>query len=298
MTAPISAHGFRLGRLPSSPRHLARLLRAEHYIDFARLLPLIPASYHPPKSYVAPMYLNDKEGDCTAAAAAHIEDQNALEESGAEIGFRDSQVDAFYRLCSGGPDVGADMGTCLKNWQAVGIGGQRILAYAALRPGDLRQLRAVIWLFRGGAYIAGGLPDRVVPDGEDWGAIPWTGSAVPNPNNGHCVSCPGFDPGDLFDVATWGQKAHPMDGAFYADVFDEPYLVVTAALVAQGGLDPDHFDLQTLLEDVGELTGTQPPAPPPQPPQPPTPGPTPGPNGGGCFGLARHALEIAAGMPH
>lgn len=266
----VSVHGHRLGRVASSPRHLARRLQLSEYLNLARLLPLIPTSYQPPADYTAPIDLNDQYGDCTAAAAAHIEGQTSREESGVELQFSNQQLLDFYFLCSGGQDVGADMGTCLKNWQNVGIGGQKILAYAALEPGNLDQLRAVVWLFRGAAYIGGGLPDRVVPNGGDWLSIPWTGRATPNPNNGHCVSVPGFLPGNLFDVATWGAKDHPMDGLFYADVFDEPYLVITAALLAKG-VSPDGFDLASLLKDVSDITGLPPtpiPQPPPAPPKP------------------------------
>lgn len=269
MTTLVSMHGHRLGRLPSSQRHLARRLQLANYLDLARL-PAIPASYAPPSDYTAPMDLNDQYGDCTAAAAAHIEGQTSREESGTELQFADQQILDFYFLCSGGQDVGADMGTCLKNWQTVGIGGQKIVAYAALEPGNLAQLRAVIWLFKGGAYIGGGLPDRVVPAGGNWSRIDWTGTASPNQNNGHCVSVPSFTTGDLFGVATWGEKGHLMDGAFYASIFDEPYLVITQALLATGK-SPDGFDLAGLLQDVSDITGLPPTPIPPTPPPPPKP---------------------------
>lgn len=288
---------YRMGRTPSSPRHLARRLRLSKYLDLTRILPLIPARHDPPPSYLCPMYDNDQLGDCTAAAIAHIVGENSLSTYGREIIFTSPQIRDFYFGTSGGVDQGANMGDCLQRWRSVGMidssgKAHRILGYAALDRGNLAQLEAAQFLFDGAIFSGAALPDRVVPPGQDWVEILWDGNdGLPNPYNGHAFSLPGYEKrGGPYWRTTWGDCREGMDGAFYTAFCDEIYVAFTEDLLDEAtDKSADGFSRAELLADLDEVTGV--------PPEPPPPDPGPDPKPPSCGQKLDHWLVQGAALP-
>jgi hypothetical protein len=277
---------LRLGRNASLHKNVVRRVQLAEFFNHEKLLPLLPSSFAAPANYQVPMYLNDKIGDCGPAACGHAVGQNSLMSTGTEIIFTDDQVRAFYFGITGGADSGVDMETMFSYWLRNPLGGESILAYAALRQGDTDQLEAAQFIFEGAVINGAALPGRVVPDdiNIDWTTIPWTGtSGVPNPNNGHAFSQPGYVArGGPYFVTTWGDNRPRMDKSFYVKYVDAPFVVLTRSIINKATQrSGNNFDSAALLSYVTELTGVV--------PEPvPTPGPTPdNPPGSGCNPLGK-----------
>jgi len=252
---------FRLGKKPK--RVDRRTLQLRNY-----LTPALP----PPPGSVAwqdqvPRSAwnidgNDRYGDCTIAAAAHlIEAWTYNARPATPLNIPPTTVVSDYLSLTGGQDDGLDLLTVLNSWRKAGLptGGASpdvILAYAEVALGNLTELRQAIALF-GGAYIGVVLPDYILsqPLGAAWD-VPSTGPPPsPDPNNGHCVPLLGFD-GTSFSCVTWGVVT-PVTAAFLTAYMDEGYAVLDPHdWVAPGtGVAPSGFDLAQLQQDLSEITG-------------------------------------------
>ena len=86
------------------------------------------------------MYANDRLGDCTCAAAAHLIQDWTSNNSG-EVTLADPDILKAYEAVSGyDPDThtndnGAVETDVLNYWRHTGIGGRNIHAYVSLEPG-------------------------------------------------------------------------------------------------------------------------------------------------------------------
>ena len=140
------------------------------------------------------MMHNDTIGDCTCAAAGHLV-MEWTANVGAETTPADADILAAYSAITGyDPKTGAnDNGAVetdvLNYWRKTGIAGHKIMAYAALEPGNHqprhgrgRPVRRL--LHRRGAARLGPAPGRLV------GAAGRCRSATASPARGAATPCP------------------------------------------------------------------------------------------------------------
>jgi hypothetical protein len=237
-----------LGRV--APRHDPRTLRLAKYLDDAVVLPEIPVA----ADYAAavsswPMYGNDRLGDCTCAAAGHmVEAWSAA--AAAPVVPVDADVEALY-WATGSGDTGRFEVDILNYWRGVGLGGDKIAAYAYVNPQNLDHVRAAIYLF-GGLYAGIALPESaqgqqvwdVAGDGK-------TGQSQPGSWGGHAVPYVGFGDGRIA-LVTWGAVLE-MTEAFHLAYCDELYVVISPDFLA-AGKTPQGFDLAALEADLAAVT--------------------------------------------
>ena len=236
---------FKLGKLPKKLD--SRNLRLATYIpETAVKPPVVDWSTAVGKW---PLYQNDKVGDCTIAAAAHL---LGLWSSNVGTGFEiyDEEVLRAYSAVSGykssrpETDTGAAMLDVLKYWRRIGIGGYRILAFAEINPRSRWEVQMALWLF-GGIYAGFSLPKCVL------GQYIWN---IPSRTEdatlwgGHSVS---IVQGDALGrtCVTWGGKQE-MTNIFFEKYCDEAYAVISSEWVSGVGLSPAGFSLAVMLDDL------------------------------------------------
>ena len=250
---------YKLGK--HSPKIDSRTLRFGAYLT--KDLPAPPAAVDYGKAVKRwPMMGNDQYGDCTCAAAGHmIEEWTA--NTGQEITLSDTAIlEAYHHFSHGNPDAGANMLEVLKYWRKVGIGKDKIVAFAQLEPRNHLQLQDAVSIF-GSCYIGLALPNFAVVPGTDFLSIPWVaaatgavGDAAPNPANGHCVPAVAYDQRFIY-IVTWG-AIKTMSWQFYDAYADEAYAVLSSDWIAKRlGRAPNGFNMQALeldLQTVGSLS--------------------------------------------
>jgi len=275
-----TVHKF--GRLPSAPRDLERRLRLKHFLK-AGYVGTVPdaVDYVPPVADL-PMDSNDKLGDCTAAAAAHIEAAFSRFGQGAPVVVANADVVKFYSGSTGyipgrpSTDQGGDMATVLKYWSNTGIAGHRLAGYFAVDPTDLNEMRAALWLF-GNLYIGFNCPQSAEDAFNAGGIWDYTRQGS-NIIGGHCVAVHKMVKGGNLTVSTWGGKID-MTPAFWAAYVDEPYSTVSQEWVKNNatpeGLNVDAANAAFLqvTGKPGPFVGTVPVTPPPVPTPVPVPVP-------------------------
>ncbi len=243
---------LKLGKHP--PVIDARTLRFGDYLTTE--LPTPPgAEDYGEKVSVWPMYLNDKYGDCTCAAAGHMI-QNWTANAAGLLTPPESSVLTFYEhFVTPGPEAGCNMLQVLKYWRSHGLDRHKVLAFAALGLKNPAEARAAAYLF-GSVYIGVALPDFAV-EGEML-EVPWVvpaggavGSAAPNPQNGHCIPAVGYDQSNL-SVVTWG-AVKEMSWEFYEAYADEAFAVLSEDFIGANEENIAGFDLAKLKEDLTKL---------------------------------------------
>src|SRR5262249_36603595 len=134
-TTPVETR-YKLGRLPV--RTDARTLALPRYVNRSKLPP--PPPYLDLAAAVTewPMYANDRIGDCTTAAAAHmIEAWTAPTRGHAVVMSGRSVLLAFDKLKRVDPATGEEGAVeleVLNYWRKRGIGGHRVRALAPPPP--------------------------------------------------------------------------------------------------------------------------------------------------------------------
>jgi hypothetical protein len=251
-TTTIAAQDVRLGKLPV--RVDVRTLLLARYVDPSRL-PAPPETLdltaHVPEW---PMYANDRIGDCTIAAAAHMIEAWTAAGQGRTIEVSESAVlAAFERVKLVDPLTGEEGAVeldVLRDWRAHGVDHHRIAAYARVSAFDHRLARAAAWLF-GGLYIGLALPLSAQAQ-QVW---EWTGSlsgeARPGSWGGHAVNVVQYN-GDLLTVVTWG-RLQELTWAFWDRYCDEAYCILSRDFLA-GDRAPNGFDLDALKADLALVT--------------------------------------------
>lgn len=216
----------KLGKL--EPKDDPRTLRLARYLERAAL----PG---PPESLsLTPLVArwgmlgNDRLGDCTAAAAAHML-MLWTAASGHELAPSEEQVVHLYSAVSGYDattgqhDDGAFELDVLNYWRHHGLDRQRIFAFAAVDPKDLGQLRQAMALFDG-VYVGIGLPRSAQQQiGSIWDVVSGPDGAFGS-WGGHAVPLLDYDP-DTFTCITWGAEQR-MTAAFVEQYVDEAYAIV------------------------------------------------------------------------
>jgi len=182
-TAAPTAAREKLGKLPVATD--VRTLSFARYVDRATL-PKAPPSLDLSRTVLAwPMYANDRIGDCTVAAAAHMIEawSGAVDGTPEEVAER-YVLAAFDRVKVVDPasgEAGAYELDVLKDWRSHGIGGHKIGAFAKVSVSDTTLLRTAAYLF-GGLFIGIQLP--LTAQGE--GTWEWSGELTgpPGPARG------------------------------------------------------------------------------------------------------------------
>ncbi|MFL5953337.1 MAG: hypothetical protein ACJ76I_04420 [Gaiellaceae bacterium] len=243
---------LRLGKLPV--RTDVRTLSLARYLDL-QALPAPPAIFaETAKVTDWPMYANDRVGDCTTAAAAHmIEAWTAAARGQAVVITEQAVLDAFDRVKLVDPMTGEEGAIeldVLRYWRKYGIGEHTIGAYARVSVNSTPLARTGAWLF-GGLYIGLQLP--LTAQGEDvWD---WAGSlagdARPGSWGGHAVDVVGYDPEGL-TVVTWGRLKR-MTWSFWDRYCDEAYCILSEDFLDEGRA-PNGFDLAALKADLALVT--------------------------------------------
>ena len=241
-----------LGKLPV--RTDVRTLSLARYIDGARL-PSPPDSFDETSGvHDWPMYANDRIGDCTTAAAAHMIEAWTAAGRGRPIELSERAVlDAFEHVKLVDPFTGEEGAIeldVLRYWRATGIGRHRIGAYTRVAAHDHRLVQTAAWLF-GGLYIGLQMP-LTARDQPVWD---WTGSLVgparPGSWGGHAVDVVRYHR-DGLTVVTWG-RLQELTWSFWDRYCDEAYCILSGDFLQKGNA-PNGFDLAALEADLALVT--------------------------------------------
>ncbi|MCW2965049.1 MAG: hypothetical protein JWO17_2301 [Actinomycetia bacterium] len=241
-----------LGKLPV--RTDVRTLSLARYVDSSRL-PTPPDVFDETSGVDSwPMYANDRIGDCTTAAAAHMIEAWTAAGRGQTIELSERAVlDAFDHVKLTDPITGEEGAIeldVLRYWRANGIGGHSIGAYARVAVHDQRVVQTAAWLF-GGLYI--GLQMPLTAHAQPvWD---WTGSlsgpARPGSWGGHAVDVVCYDK-DGLTVVTWG-RLQGLTWSFWDRYCDEAYCILSDDFLQKGNA-PNGFDLAALEADLALVT--------------------------------------------
>jgi hypothetical protein len=240
-------------------RHDPRTLQLADYIDTTVLQPAPPAVDWGKKIPATGwgMMLNDKIGDCTCAAAAHLI-QDWTSNDGQLVTLSDDDVLAAYEAVSGYDpksgkhDDGAVEIDVLNYWRKNGIGEHKFDAYVALEPRNHEHIRDSIHLF-GGCYIGLALPVSAQRQ-RTWTVPPGgtSGPGAPGSWGGHAVVLVAYNPRRVTCI-TWGQEKQ-MTWGFLDAYCDEAYALLSVDDWLHGDKQaPNGLDLATLRTDLQEI---------------------------------------------
>ena len=242
----------KLGKI--TPRVDVRTLTLSRYVDRAKL-PDPPTTLDITR-HVAdwPMYANDRIGDCTTAAAAHMIEAWTGEARGTAVEVTESAVlAAFDRVKIVDPRSGEEGAVeldVLRDWRQHGVGHHRIGAFARVSTSDHRLVQAAGWIF-GGLYIGLQLPlSAQYQDTWDWnGSL--AGDDRPGSWGGHAVDVVRYDAAGL-TIVTWG-SLKAMTWSFWDRYCDEAYCILSQDFLAEGRA-PNGFELAALKDDLALVT--------------------------------------------
>jgi hypothetical protein len=193
-----------------------------------------------------PMDGNDRYGDCTVAAAAHL-----MQSWNAQTGQKDTvpteqQVVDTYLQLSGGQDTGLVESQVLHAWQTTGLWGNRIVAYAPVNVHALVAIRQSIALF-GGVFAGIQVPANAQQQfqaGKPWMLEPgWQDQPIVG---GHAVPLLGYDAQGLHCV-TWG-AVQQISWDWWSTYADESWAVLAHQYEEAGAVNG--IDLATLTRDL------------------------------------------------
>ena len=240
--------GRKLGRLPY--RHDPRTLRFGD-LWYRAFQPPPQADWTGRVTVPWGMLLNDQLGDCAIAGAAH-EIMAWTFVAGDLIVPTDPDVVAAYSAVSGydgtpQTDTGCVLLDVLKYWRNTGISGQKIGAFASIRPGNFNHLKAAV-AYLEGVYGGWNLPDAWLnaPQGQTWDA----GDGVTaNPDNGHCMPMLGYDADGVL-VVTWGYVQR-ITWAGVSLALDEAWAIVSTDMLDPAtGKTPAGLDAAALNNEL------------------------------------------------
>jgi hypothetical protein len=213
---------YRLGKLP--PRFDPNTKRLKRYMLKSDCLPTPPAQFDL-SNKVSPwgMFGNDKLGDCTWAARAHLT-MLFCSLVGNPVVPKDTDVQSGYLAMSPGDD-GCAIIDVLDQWKndgAPGIGSNtdKIDGYAQLDLGNRNHIQLSTFLFAG-VDIGFQVPNAIWSMGKVWDVVDNDGGI----DGGHSVCVVGYnDQGVL--VVSWGE-VYTMTWKFWAKYCDEAYTALS-----------------------------------------------------------------------
>lgn len=243
---------MKLGCLP--PKHDNRTLRLAKYLA-PGTVPQAPALVDWQAKVASwPMMKNDTIGDCTIAAAGHLQ-QLWSTVNGSPVVPSDDAVAAQYFALTGGADNGLPLLDVMNAWRQNGLMGNKIGAYAAVSLSDHAEVAAAIWLFGGidvGVQLPlawQGTPNWVAPARHfvfSW--FPWARQWVKGSWGGHSIPIVGYDATSLYGVS-WGQVV-TISWAAWDAYFVEAYAPLDSLWVDGTKPAPSGFDLAALTADL------------------------------------------------
>lgn len=266
------------GRKPPHPEETHPRLHLGRYLTATLLAP--PPASADWYSRVADwgMLLNDQLGCCTESMVGHMIEGTSTYGAGARAQITDADVLTAYERVSGynpadpSTDQGAVLQDVMADWEAVGVGGHRALAYAQVDVTSFLEMMQAISLF-GAVALGITVTDDMMSafnDGQPWQR--YTGNEI----GGHAIPAVGYD-SDWLYVVTWG-KVQQMSWPCFLRATEEGWITVLPEWFTSAGVDPTGLDLHALGADFSDLTGTGNPFPAPAPPPvpvPPNPVPAP-----------------------
>lgn len=246
---------LRLGKLAPVFDRRDRLF--SHYIDRSKL-PEIPEQFgHEPIIDDWRMLANDRAGCCVFSGGAH-ETMLLSAIGGNGMVFNDDGVLADYAAVTGyNPENPAtDQGTLTRdamNYRRqtglIDFSGKRhkILAYVALEPGNIDDLKAAMYIF-GAVGIGIQFPNSAMAQFDE--GDPWEVAAGATTDGGHYVPLVGKR--QNFISVTWG-KAQEVTERFLKTYTDEAWAFVSEEFL-QTGRTPEGFALDDLMSDLALLS--------------------------------------------
>jgi hypothetical protein len=165
-----------------------------------------------------PMDGNDTLGDCTIAGAAHAITVYSGLIGKNHIMAKDAVVKTYKQL-TGGPDTGLNELDVLNYWRKAGVGGDKILGYAAIDIKNHTHIMQAIELF-GGVYLGFRVQQNCVQEFD--ARQPWTPG--PLTQDGHAVFAVAHDSTGV-TVLTWG-NTQQATWAWWDECVDEAYAIL------------------------------------------------------------------------
>ena len=193
-----------------------------------------------------PMADNDTIGDCTVAAAVHVDQAGAIIASRDWTYCGDGVVRDTYFGLSGGQDTGLMLSQVLQPWHAgTFLGAPKNGGYASVHPQNTTQMKQSIWIF-GNAYVAVNLPytaqQQFRPDGSGVWELTHTDEDY-NIEGGHCIVGVAFGKDGIYMI-TWGSVVLAT-WEWWFTYGTQAYAVVPPAYVERGG-NGRGYNLHTL----------------------------------------------------
>jgi hypothetical protein len=260
ITHPTTGRTLSLGR----NRPLARGPRMRVANYFLRTLPTPPAAEdysNAADTLDSDILGNDANGDCTMAAAFHI-DGTMIANAGAPIPATLNAaacLKLYYQL-TGGPDTGLDEQLVWNYWQSNGLspdGSHKIIGRAGVDGTDTIEVKTALWLFEN-IYICVSLPDAWISPPPSGPGFVWDVADDPNPDNGHAFCGYGYGPTGVF-INSWGMHgtltwAALAKYAIQANGGDLATVFSVDAINAATQKAPNGFDFSQLMADLQAFT--------------------------------------------
>ena len=215
------------------------------------------------------MMKNDTVGDCTCAAAGHMNQLWTFEAQGKMVTPSDAAILAMYSAVTGynpadpSTDRGANMLAVLKYWRNKGLGitlrdprhlqvADKIGGFASVSPRATAMAKAAIFMF-GGLYTGFALP-KSAQSQDVWDLAPGgtlTEQGAPGSWGGHCVLITKYDQYFL-ECITWGSRKR-MTWSFFKAYCDESYAIFDSHWISKNGQAPSGIDADTLRADLAKF---------------------------------------------
>ncbi|MES2339253.1 MAG: hypothetical protein V4537_14260 [Pseudomonadota bacterium] len=238
---------MKLGKLP--PRLDPRTLRMARYMTPE--LPPPPAAVDWTRGMGDDfgMMLNDRIGCCTCSTPGHMV-QVFSAANGARIDIPDAAILKAYKDVSGydgtdESDRGAVVLDVLRYWKNVGIGGHKILGFAAVDLKNRIHTMQAIHVF-GGIYLGASLPESIDRQ-ETWRVDLGDAGDGRASLGGHAFSAHSYDEHGPRGI-TWARR-QPTTWPFLDAYSDEAFVVVSEEWADANGA-PSGFDRDQLLADI------------------------------------------------
>lgn len=253
-------------RLPREVPLAENYLTDRHVFGMPGQLPEVPAGLDIDfcsKVSDWPMFLNDKEGDCTIAGAAHFfmamcaySGQPVPSFTSAEVNKAYSAVSG-YNPSTGANDNGADMLSVLMYLRDTGMTDttgkvHKVAAFAALSRATDTDLATRVLSAFGTLYIGINCQQATEEQFAGRHVLDW----VPGSPDlgGHALVIQRRQPGvsGIFWPITWGADCQAT-AAWYTGSTEEAWAVASEDFIAANGTSLQGFSLEQLVEDTKVL---------------------------------------------
>lgn len=241
---------YKLGKLP--PKNDPKTLKFKSYLS--SLPPTPTAIDWSGKVSNWGLLGNDQWGDCTCAAAMHLEMLWSSQAGTTVLQPNTQETLAAYTSITGfnpadpNSDQGANEETVLQWWYKNSFGvGKPILGFMSIDPTNLSHIKSAIQIF-GGVYAGIQVPNNAQDQFQQ--GLPWSGPAN-GIEGGHAIPLVAYDP-TYVTCITWGAK-QKMDYTWLGQNLEECYVVVSPDWLNAHDSAPSGFNLTQLWTDLHQL---------------------------------------------